>query len=168
MPIISLTHSRGVSLIEVLVAVVVLSIGLLGLAGLQATGLRTTTSAYERSQAVFLANNMADRIRANTDRFGIVQTAVYDNVTSPGGGTSCFETGCAGSDAIAAADLLEWYEGLSDLSSGTGRIIRDNSAGYDVWIVTVMWDDARTGATGTGCDPSNTNDLTCFSLQVRP
>lgn len=55
---------RGMTLIEVLVALLVLAIGLLGVAALQAIGLKTGRSAYERSQATMLAYDLADRMRA--------------------------------------------------------------------------------------------------------
>ena len=55
----------GTTLIEVLVAVVVLSIGLLGIAGLQLSALRNTQGAYERSAAVILANSLAERMAAD-------------------------------------------------------------------------------------------------------
>lgn len=58
-------HSSGFTLLEVLVAVLLLSIGLLGLASLQAWGLRATGNATYRSQATLLANEMVERIRAN-------------------------------------------------------------------------------------------------------
>jgi type IV pilus assembly protein PilV len=60
-------HSRGFTLIEVLVAVLVLSVGLLGLAGLQATSLRSNHSAYLRTQALILTYDLIDRMRANRD-----------------------------------------------------------------------------------------------------
>ncbi|HLE93281.1 MAG TPA: type IV pilus modification protein PilV, partial [Sulfuricaulis sp.] len=57
---------RGFSLIEVLVALLVLSIGLLGLAALQTTSLQYNTGSYFRTQATFLAYDIIDRMRANT------------------------------------------------------------------------------------------------------
>ena len=56
---------NGVSLIEALVALLVVSIGVLGFAGLQGQGLRTTNDAFLRSQAIAIAEDLADRIRAN-------------------------------------------------------------------------------------------------------
>jgi len=61
-----LSNSKGFTLIEALIAVVILAIGLLGIAGLQATNLKNNQSAYNRSQATLLAYDMADRIRANS------------------------------------------------------------------------------------------------------
>ncbi len=57
--------NEGFTLLEILVAVLVLSIGLLGIAGLQVTGLRFNHSAYARTQATLLAYELADRMRAN-------------------------------------------------------------------------------------------------------
>ena len=58
-------RSGGVSLIEVLVALVILSVGVLGLSRLQATQLRANNAAYLRTQAAIQAYDMADRMRAN-------------------------------------------------------------------------------------------------------
>lgn len=57
--------SAGFSLIEVLVSIVVLSIGLLGTAGLMSASLKNTNTAFYRSQATFLADDIVDRLRAN-------------------------------------------------------------------------------------------------------
>lgn len=62
---IPLRRDAGFSLLEVLVALLVFSIGLIGLAGLMVLSVRTNHSSYLRSQAVFLAENIADRMRAN-------------------------------------------------------------------------------------------------------
>ena len=55
----------GFALVEVLVAVIVLAIGLLGLAGLHATGFRDNHGAFVRTQATYAVNDLADRMRAN-------------------------------------------------------------------------------------------------------
>ena len=57
--------NTGFTLIEVLIAMIVLAVGLLGLAGLQATSLRNNQSAYNRIKATQLAYDIADRMRAN-------------------------------------------------------------------------------------------------------
>ncbi|MFK7816518.1 MAG: type IV pilus modification protein PilV [Gammaproteobacteria bacterium] len=66
----TLSHLRrmsGLSLIEILVTVVVLSIGLLGIAGMQAFGMRYSHDSYARSQGNLLANELIERMRANPD-----------------------------------------------------------------------------------------------------
>ena len=60
-----LNRSHGFSMIEVLVTLLVLSIGLLGLAAMQVRSIKNTHSAYLRSQATYLAYDMLDRMRAN-------------------------------------------------------------------------------------------------------
>ena len=60
-----LSRQRGVSLIEVLMAVLIFSIGLLGMAGLLVMATRSNHSAYLRTQVTFLAGSLADRMRAN-------------------------------------------------------------------------------------------------------
>ena len=56
---------QGVTLIEVLVAILIFSVGLIGVAGLLVMSARSTDSAYLRSQVTFLAQGMADRMQAN-------------------------------------------------------------------------------------------------------
>ena len=58
-------HLSGFTLLEVMIALLVLSIGLLGIAALQANSLKVNHGAYQRSQAIFLAYDMMDRLRAN-------------------------------------------------------------------------------------------------------
>ena len=67
-------YQTGLSLIEILVTVVVLSIGLLGIAGMQAFGMRYNNDSYVRSQAVSYANDLVERMRANPDA---VNTGAY-------------------------------------------------------------------------------------------
>ena len=165
----------GFTLIEVLVAVVVLSIGLLGLAGLQAFSVRSVGSAYQYTQAIYLANNMADRMRANNN--GVSSTGAdigYDNLllSAPPGGSNCFGTGCASPGAVAAADALEWYNEIAaQLPSGVGMVqVNDDgirTGPNDPFRITVMWDDQRTGATGLNCSRNPNIDLTCYRIWVQ-
>jgi type IV pilus assembly protein PilV len=60
-----LPYQRGITLIEVLVAVLIFSIGLLGVAGLLVMSVRSNHAAYLRTQVTFLAQSMADRMQAN-------------------------------------------------------------------------------------------------------
>ncbi len=150
----------GFSMMEVLVTVVVLSIGLLGLAGLQSTALRNNHSAYHRSQAAILAEDMADRIRANLSGF---TSGYYDGTAAEN--TSCLSTAGCSSQAMARHDTWEWQQNLADtLPNGQGTVATNG----DRATITVMWDDARTGATGTGCNPNNANDMLCYQLIVEP
>lgn len=159
-------QNRGFTLVEVLIAVLVLSIGLLGLASLQAASLRNNYSSYMRTQATLLANDMADRIRANPTG----ATAGSYNSIGPTGlpttaPTSCLTTGCSTAQ-MALFDIAAWGTLLdSRLPGGTGSVV--GTVGGTVFTVTVMWDDNKTGATGTTCG-GGTTDLTCFAITLMP
>lgn len=103
--------NRGFSLVEVMVALLVLSIGLLGLAALQITSLQYNTGSYLRTQATFLAYDIIDRMRANSaaivdsDGDGYDQPA-SSNVTA---GTNCDSVSCT-SAQLALYDVKKWYD----------------------------------------------------------
>jgi len=155
---------RGFTLIEVLIAIIVLSIGLLGLASLQANGLKNNTSAYQRSQATLLAGEMLDRIRANHvgKCAGAYDNLLAGSVSDPG----CITGGCTPAQ-MAQYDAFQWSERVAALlPSGQGSV---TGAGRDsIFTIIVMWDDERTGATGTNCSGNLAVDLTCFTLSTRP
>jgi type IV pilus assembly protein PilV len=102
-------RSQGFTLMEVMIAVLVLSLGLLGLAGLQATSLKANTSAAARGQATLLAYDIIDRMRANRDA---ALAGTYNNTvgTAPtSGGSNCQANGAdCDANAIAAYDLNQW------------------------------------------------------------
>lgn len=155
---------RGFTLMEILISVLVLSVGLLGLASLQAAGLSANNSAYFRTQAIHLANDMADKIRANPVE---VTTGTFNNVSAPvASPTDCSQgTNCTTTE-VAQHDIAEWYGSLaSELPGATGTITRN--AGTQVVTVSVMWDDARTGANGTGCTTAAA-DMFCFNIAFIP
>ncbi len=165
------THSKAISkitsgftLIEVLIAVLVLSIGLLGLASLQATSLKNNYSAYMRSQAAILANDIADRIRSNPGApsgTGGALNGSYNNV--PGlvtGSTDCEATTCS-STQLAAYNLEQWSSQIAaTLPGGDGTVTGNGS----LFTVTVMWDDEKRGVIGKNCSGDLKVDLACFSL----
>lgn len=158
----SLRHSHkqiGFTLIEVLIAVIVLSIGLLGLAGLQSTGLRHNHDAYARTLGATLSNDMADRIRANMAGFS---AGHYDN-TATFSAACENNTGCT-PQQMAQHDTFRWQQGLAALPSGQGDVLINGG----LVTVTVRWDAGRTGAAGLGCDPANAADLTCLRIIYQP
>ena len=150
-------QQRGMTLIEALIALVVLSIGLLGIASLQLTSMKQNVSALNHSRAVWYAYSMSDRIRANITEF-----ANYDGIdTSIEYSQDCLSQPCSNAQ-MRIADAADWADMVSTLPAGRG-IIDDNADGL---MVSVMWDDEGTGATGTGCGPDANVDLTCYSLEV--
>jgi type IV pilus assembly protein PilV len=114
---------RGVGLIEVLIAMVVLSVGLLGLAGLQAKALQLAHQADIRSQATFLAYEMADRMRANREvALGVKNEYKLTTFAA----VECDPTlVLSEADTLAKRDLEEWRNTLACLlPQGQGQIVR--------------------------------------------
>ncbi|MDD5033547.1 MAG: type IV pilus modification protein PilV [Methylococcaceae bacterium] len=119
---------RGFTLLEVLITVLVLSIGLLGLAGLQITGLKNDQSAYYRSQATMLAYDILDVLRSNRQvaRDGSYNIAM--DASPPSG------------DTRSDQDLNHWLNELTNrLPRGDGSV---NIVNDRVTII-VQWDDSR-------------------------
>lgn len=130
---------RGFTLIEVLITVVVLAIGLLGLAGLQLNGLRFTHSAYQTSQATIAAYDIIDRMRVNRNA---AESGAYDiAIGATPTAADCTGVGANCSTAtLAAADLTEWKAAIAaNLPSGDGSVARVGSA----FLITIRWDDSR-------------------------
>lgn len=125
-------HSRGLTLVEILIALLILSIGLLGLAGLQTLSLKFNTSAYYRTQATALAYDFADRMRANRQdaRAGLYDVAA--EVTACGA--------AAGGGSVAEEDIAFWRDALAcRIPQSTGAAAFD--AGTNEVTITVQWAD---------------------------
>lgn len=152
-------RNTGFTLLEVLIAVIVLSIGLLGLAGLQTTGLRNNQDAYARTQATTLANDMADRIRANIAGYN---AGSYNNTATLT--ATCETSGGCTPQQMAQHDTFRWNQALAVLPSGQGSV----ATNAPLVTVTVRWDNSRSGATGTGCNPNNPADMACLSVIFQP
>ncbi len=144
------SKQRGITLVEILVTMIILAIGLLGLAGLMMDGLKNNQSAYLRTQASLLAYDMADRIRINRPRAIAGDYDGYSTSGDDGGFTNlptCMGTapGCSAADQVNL-DLAEWtgqiqgVGGTALLPDGEGSITR--GAG-NLFTITVGWKEAR-------------------------
>ncbi|MFN7097209.1 MAG: type IV pilus modification protein PilV [Gammaproteobacteria bacterium] len=144
---------QGFSLIEVLVAVVILAIGLLGLAALQISGLRYTADANMRYQATIQAVDMADRMRAN---MAGVNNGNYNNISGIGSNPGCISTSCSPS-GMAATDAYQWNTTNSQvLPNGTGTVTQNGN----LYVITITWIEP----TGFGAATQNQN----FSMSFTP
>lgn len=119
-----LSRQRGFTLMEMMVALLILSFGLLGIAGMQALSLRNNNNAYFRTQANIFAYDIVDRMRAN-------RTAAVAGSYDIALGAS------ATGSSVAKVDLAEWKSILaSTLNSGDGAV-NCNAAG--LCAITVQW-----------------------------
>jgi type IV pilus assembly protein PilV len=138
--------SRGFSMLEVMVAALVLSTGVLALALLQISALKTSKNAYLRSQGVTLAYDMADRMRANAPaaaagNYNLALTGVL-----PTGNTT------------EVVDLTEWRNAVANsLPQGLGSISYDTA--HSMASVTVEWQDASLPASEDQTATASTNSF---------
>ncbi len=124
----------GLTLIEVMVALIVLSIGILGLATLQTASLNFNNGASQRTQATVLAYDMADKMRANRPA---AQAGDYD-IAFEDPPPACAAPNNAGT--VAEQDISAWRMALAcRLPQGTGSI---EPTGNQVTL-TVRWDDSH-------------------------
>ena len=115
-------REAGFTLMEVLVAFLILSVGLLGLAGLQMRGLAYAHQSYQRSLATLLAQDMADRMRAN--RPAVLAGDYHLTSAPPDPGVTCSGSDSCTPAKLAALDLYQWYyqEIAADLPNGKGVV----------------------------------------------
>lgn len=165
-----INNSAGFTLLEVMIAMVIFSIGLLGLAGIQATAIQNNNSAYTRTVSMQLAYNMADVLRASTDNTGnIIDTFDGVDTAIPSSATSCVQKNGAGPPSCTETDLanfeiFHWKKRIEkELASGLGSISKTG----DIYTITIMWDDEHTGATGTACSTDSAVDLKCYTLEIQ-
>jgi type IV pilus assembly protein PilV len=127
---------RGVSLVEVLVSVVLVTLGLLGAAALQASALRNNQGSYERTQTSILTQGIFDAMRAN---LAGVDGDGYDT-----GGWVCTAPNGAG---LANTDIARWIGDLQQqIHAGACGNIDCNGRAC---TVRVRWDDSRATAGST-------------------
>jgi len=133
-PRVSGRRCEGLTLIEVLVSLIVLSIGILGLASMQTASLRFNTVANQTSQATALAYDMADRMRANLEAARAGDYNIAFQTPAP----ACAAPNTAGT--MAAQDISAWRMALTcRLPEATGSI---DAVGDEVRLI-VRWDDSR-------------------------
>ena len=152
----------GFSLLEVLISLVIVAVGLLGVAGLMSNTLKSNDSAAMRTQATAQAYNIIDRMRANMT--GVISGNYV--VTMPASAaTGAMPSGCTGaacsSPALAAYDIGQWeYELAKLLPQGRGSISITPVPTGATYTVTVLWNDSR-ASQALGAPPATT-----FSMVV--
>jgi len=141
---------KGVSIVEALVALVILSVGMLGIASLYLLSVQSNRTAQTRTAAVQLINDMADRIRSN--HLAMAKYALTLGATPPTATTDCSTAVCT-PDLLAAYDLRAWYDNAignanhvlpksaagADGQVGITYVAGATSADPDRLVLTVQW-----------------------------
>ena len=158
----SLTKKQsGFTLIEILITLIIVSIGLLGMASLQMNSLRSNQGAYLRSQASMLSYDMADRMRANSARAIAGDYNGFDTSGTVPADPGCMDSAAGCNEAQQSnTDMFEWASrvngtgaGIALLPGAQGTVTR--GAG-NLFTILIDW-------TETGGDPSTAVNTT-FSL----
>ena len=130
------SHQTGVTMIEVLVAILVSVIGLFSVMKLQLTAVTNTHSSLSRSQAAIIASGMVDQLRANSTAAvaGSYDLTLTGSVPTSGG--------------LEVADLPQWRADLAaTLPAGTGSV--NCVSATAICTLVVQWDDSRGLSGGT-------------------
>lgn len=125
--------ARGFTLVEVLIALIIMSVGMLGIAGLYVHSMQAGRTSMFRHHAVTLAGDVADRIRANPRAGAVYALAGADN--------NCVAAGvdCTPAD-MAANDIFLWdQQALDTLPNGVVAVVFDNGVVPPTYQITVSW-----------------------------
>jgi len=155
-------RQRGFNLLEVLIALIVLSVGLLGLAALQNMGLRLGNESYQRTQATMLIYEMIDRMRANAAGVQAGDYALSTTNTAPALSQDCTLGGvtCSAAD-MATYDMNQWISIITGTNNGTnvvqsparpalpGAKASIVSAGGSLYDISVQWKEQTVTQTQT-------------------
>jgi len=142
---------QGFGLIEILVSMLILSVGLLGMAGLQVQSLRFNNEAYLRTQATVLASDIVDRMRTN-------RTAAIDSDSyrfalndSPTASATACETNACSAGNIAAYDFTQWRANIaSALPNGLGSITPVAKVGsYREYVIQISYNSVSIDTTSS-------------------
>lgn len=153
---------QGFSLLEVLIALIILGIGMIGIARMLIIAHKTNSSSYSRQQAVQSAYDILDRIRANrliaiSGNYNVNNLVTSGTPTIPSGpSTNCETTTCSSTD-LASYDTWYWLaKDVAQLPNGCGSITTATAGSNTTVTVTVQWDDsaAQTALGATSTTPS--------------
>jgi len=157
-------HNKGLTLVEILITVLILSIGLLGLAGLQVNSMKNNHSSYLRTQATIMAYDIIDRMRANPNAVTDTIKSYIATNNTPGVVTACTTDAdtCTPTN-MAHTDINQWRTELAaQLPGGLGAVCLDSSPddgndpsdaecsnSGDIYAIKIWWTDDRTATNPT-------------------
>lgn len=163
-------RQRGVGMIEVVIALLIFSIGVLGFAALQMTALSQSNDANHRTIAVLIAQDAVERMQANPGEraayltVGDWPTGVY-GANPPGDCVNVTEANRCSSDDMAEFDMTDLAWMAANQLPG-GRIIADECAFNSNMCVIVSWEEQDPEDCTTNSDILTSDDSKCFVLEV--
>jgi type IV pilus assembly protein PilV len=142
---------RGFSMIEVLVTLLVISLALLGTAGLQAYAMRLNQGGQFRTQAVFLAADLAERIEANkSGGYAVANTIAAANPAAVS--TACVTAACS-ADTLATFDLSQWQNAVATtLPQSSWSVAQAVVGNQTTYTITIGWVDRIANTNNAAAD----------------
>lgn len=175
-------HEGGATLLEALITLLVMSIGLLGVAALQIIGTQENASALRHSRATWFAYDMADRMRANLnygtptvpnppDLWGDHYDGIDVSADSTATGQSCGAGDDCDLNEMRDFDADQWRAQVMTLPGGQGTVDEDTANGGR-YLIRVLWDDdvpeMAPNRASTGCPSGPDIPKTCVEITVQP
>jgi len=178
--VLKTNYQSGFTMIEILIAFVILSVGVLGLAGLQGASIKSSNTAYMRTVATSQIYDFAERIRSNAEGHNLAIDGGDNTYNQLSGipsyldcniSTKVPSSGCNTLE-LATRDIAMWnIENARVLPNGQGTVRRAGQS----YIITVSWDEDNIGsgfdvdAFGfPQCTPQTTNTLKCVQYRIEP
>ncbi|WP_171264191.1 type IV pilus modification protein PilV [Acinetobacter sp. ANC 3832] len=163
----SFSHQRGIGMMEILVALLILSIGVLGFVALQYRALEASSESTSRVQAITIARDLAERIRVNRNAFSVYKTELGAATNQKTFKTNCLTVNCSDTD-LADFDVSQVVSRASTF--GMTMNIMDCQNTNNRSCIYVAWgDSSATDGTGTGdCTNGNgySDNSTCIIMET--
>jgi type IV pilus assembly protein PilV len=166
-------REQGFTLMEVLISMLVLSVGVLGVAGMQVTSLKNLQSSGSFGVAAMMAHDISERMWVNQAQ---VLAGAYDHDEAPVDPPDCVGGTCTAAQ-MAAFDINDWQLRVTGYTTGGGTLVPPvlyHAVGTiaqvgvtRVFVITLQWDDDRSGSSEIdACPPVHEDDLDCYQLTV--
>ena len=160
-------HQRGVGMIEILVALLILAIGVLGFVALQYRALEASAESSSRIQAMTIARDLAEKIRVNRNSFSVYQSELQTATNQKGFKTNCVTANCTDTD-LADFDVAQ----ISNRAASMGMTVNimgcQNTNNRS--CIYVAWGDssATDGSNSGDCTNGNAYnaDSTCIIMET--
>ena len=162
-----LSHQRGVGMMEILVALLILAIGVLGFVALQYRALEASAESTNRVQAITIARDLAERIRVNRNAFTTYRTELGTAANQKAYKTNCLTTNCSNTD-LADFDVSQIVSRATTFGM-TMNIMNCTGTNNRSCIYVAWGDSSATDGTGTGdCTDGNAYNQTstCIIMET--
>ena len=162
-----MNYQKGVGMIEILVALLILAIGVLGFVALQYRALEATAESGSRIQAITIARDLAERIRVNRNSFSVYQSEIQTPANQKNFKTNCVTADCSDSD-LADFDVAQVSNRAASLAMTINIMNCQNTNNRS--CIYIAWGDssATNGSSAGDCTNGNAYnaDSTCVIMEA--